>query len=116
MSEKPLVTAIIPFYNTPENFLKEAIESIFAQSFKSWEILLVDDGSTGKCVSVAKQYAKKYSGIVHYFEHELHRLNLLLTYKAGGRMMGPSDTKLEKRLEEFGNRGLEWLLQYVAAD
>lgn len=53
---------------------------------------------------------------LHDFEHELHRLNLLLTYMDGGRMLGSPDTELEKRLEEFGNRGLEWLLQYVAAD
>ena len=53
---------------------------------------------------------------LHDFEHELHRLNLLLSYMDGGRMMGSSDTKLEKRLEEFGDRGLEWLLQYIAAD
>ena len=53
---------------------------------------------------------------LHDFEHELHRLNLLLTYKDGGRMLGSPQTALEKRLEEFGNRGLEWLLQYVAAD
>ena len=53
---------------------------------------------------------------LHDFEHELHRLNLLLTYVDGGRMLGSPDTELEKRLEEFGDRGLEWLLQYVAAD
>jgi hypothetical protein len=53
---------------------------------------------------------------LHDFEHELHRLNLLLTYMDGGRMLGVSDTELERRLEEFGDRGLEWLLQYVAAD
>jgi glycine/D-amino acid oxidase-like deaminating enzyme len=53
---------------------------------------------------------------LHDFEHELHRLNLLLTYMDGGRMMGSSDSELEKRLEEFGDRGLEWLLQYIAAD
>jgi len=53
---------------------------------------------------------------LHDFEHELHRLNLLLTFKDGGRMLGSSDTELEMRLEEFGDRGHEWLLQYVAAD
>ena len=53
---------------------------------------------------------------LHDFEYELHRLNLLLTYKDGGRMLGSSDTALERRLEKFGDRGLEWLLQYVAAD
>jgi glycine/D-amino acid oxidase-like deaminating enzyme len=54
--------------------------------------------------------------ILHDFEHEIHRLNLRLTFMDGGRMLGSPDTKLEKRLEEFSNRGLEWLLQYVAAD
>jgi glycine/D-amino acid oxidase-like deaminating enzyme len=53
---------------------------------------------------------------LHDFEHELHRLNLRLTFVDGGRMLGSPDTKLEKRLEAFENRGLEWLLQYVAAD
>jgi glycine/D-amino acid oxidase-like deaminating enzyme len=53
---------------------------------------------------------------LHDFEYELHRLNLLLTYKDGGRMLGSSGTELAKRLEKFGDRGLEWLLQYVAAD
>lgn len=53
---------------------------------------------------------------LHDFEHELHRLNLRLTFIDGGRMLGSPDMKLKKRLEEFGNRGLEWLLQYVAAD
>jgi hypothetical protein len=53
---------------------------------------------------------------LHDFEHEIHRLNLRLTFKDGGRMLGAPDTKLKKRLEGFSNRGLEWLLQYVAAD
>ena len=53
---------------------------------------------------------------LHDFEHEIHRLNLRLTFMDGGRMLGSPDTKLEKRLEGFSNRGLEWLLQYVAAD
>ena len=53
---------------------------------------------------------------LHDFEHGIHRLNLRLTFIDGGRMLGSPDTKLKKRLEKFGNRGLEWLLQYVAAD
>ena len=53
---------------------------------------------------------------LHDFEHGIHRLNLRLTFADGGRMLGSPDMKLEKRLEGFSNRGLEWLLQYVAAD
>ncbi|MEJ2364180.1 MAG: hypothetical protein P8017_05790 [Deltaproteobacteria bacterium] len=52
---------------------------------------------------------------LHDFEHELHRLNLLLTYKDGGRMLGSSQTALEKRLEEFGNQtDPNWYPEYAA--
>lgn len=53
---------------------------------------------------------------LHDFEHEIHRLNLRLTFMDGGRMLGAPNTRLEERLEGFSNRGLEWLLQYVNAD
>lgn len=53
---------------------------------------------------------------LHDFEHGIHRLNLQLSFRDGGRMLGPPDIPLEKRLEGFSNRGLEWLLQYIAAD
>jgi glycine/D-amino acid oxidase-like deaminating enzyme len=53
---------------------------------------------------------------LHDFEHGIHRINLQLTFVDGGRMLGSPGAKLEKRLEAFSNRGLEWLLQYVAAD
>src|SRR3954470_21840332 len=41
----PRVSVIIAFWNA-EPFLKEAIDSVFAQTFTDWELLLVDDGST----------------------------------------------------------------------
>ena len=42
---KPCVSVIIIFLNT-ERFLAEAIDSVLAQSFGDFELLLVDDGST----------------------------------------------------------------------
>lgn len=41
----PKVSIIIPVYNG-EPFIKEAIESVLAQSFKDYELIIVDDGST----------------------------------------------------------------------
>jgi len=81
------------------------------------EIHLFDENS-GAAQQISAQIGAHLQAdeTLHDFEHELHRLNLLLSFMDGGRMMGPSDTELEKRLEEFGDRGLEWLLQYVAAD
>ena len=48
----PRVSAIIPFYNN-EAFLAEAIDSVIAQTFTNWELLLVDDGSRCAATSIA---------------------------------------------------------------
>lgn len=45
MDEKPLVTIIIPFLNA-EKFFEEAIESVLAQTYTEWGLILKDDGST----------------------------------------------------------------------
>jgi glycosyltransferase involved in cell wall biosynthesis len=71
MNNIPLVSIIIPFYNTPENFLRESIESVFAQGYKNWKLLLVDDGSTEECSEIAKYYSNDYPKKVTYLM--LHR-------------------------------------------
>jgi glycosyltransferase involved in cell wall biosynthesis len=67
----PRVSAIVPFYNN-EAFLAEAIDSVIAQTFTSWELLLVDDGSRNAATSIAEQYAARYPGKIRYFEHAGH--------------------------------------------
>ena len=42
----------------PERFLAEAIESAIAQTYPSWELLLVEDGSTDGSPEIAKRYAR----------------------------------------------------------
>ena len=41
-----LVSIIVPVFNTPTNLLKRSFCSIFEQSYKNYEVILVDDGST----------------------------------------------------------------------
>ena len=43
----------IPFYNA-EEFLADAIRSVFAQTYTNWELILIDDGSTDKSLEIAK--------------------------------------------------------------
>jgi len=70
-NERPLVTVVMIFLNA-ERFIEEAIESVFAQSYDEWELLLVDDGSTDNSTRVALRYAEQYPNKARYFEHADH--------------------------------------------
>lgn len=53
--DSSLVSVVLPFYNAPH--LNEAIESVLAQSYSNFELLLVDNGSTDHSKSLAEKYA-----------------------------------------------------------
>ncbi len=52
-----LFSVVIPVYNT-EEYLKECIDSVLAQSFADFEVILVDDGSLDKSPQICDEYAK----------------------------------------------------------
>lgn len=58
----PLVTIVTPCYNAA-NFLPETIESVIAQTFTDWEMIVVDDFSTDNSVEIVKEYSRKDSRI-----------------------------------------------------
>ena len=43
---KPLISVITPVFDTPVQRLAEAIESVLAQAYENWELMLIDDGSS----------------------------------------------------------------------
>jgi glycosyltransferase involved in cell wall biosynthesis len=71
MESKSLVSVIIIFLNA-ERFIEEAIESVLQQTYTAWELLLVDDGSTDSSTQIARRYAERLPGRVHYLEHDGH--------------------------------------------
>lgn len=73
MTSKLLISCIIIFFNAGEKFFIEAIESVFAQTYENWELLLVDDGSTDGSTDIALRYAEKHPEKVRYLEHEGHQ-------------------------------------------
>ena len=62
-----IVSIIIPVYNG-SNYLQEAIESCLQQTYKEYEIIVVNDGSndSGKTRAIAQKYDKQ----IRYFEKE----------------------------------------------
>lgn len=46
LAEPPLISVVMPTYETEARYLREAIDSVRAQEYESWELCIVDDGST----------------------------------------------------------------------
>ncbi len=49
---------VIPVFNS-EKFLRESIESVFNQTWKNFEIIAIDDGSTDKSLEILQQFSDK---------------------------------------------------------
>src|SRR5690606_26207829 len=61
-SNMPTVSVISPLFNS-ERFLTDLVNSVKAQSFKDWELILVDDCSTDKTSQIALAFAAEDSRI-----------------------------------------------------
>ena len=73
------LSIIVPIYNV-EKYLDKCIQSILNQTFKDFELILVDDGSPDKCPDMIDVYAKQDSRII-----SLHKPNggLMSAWKYG---------------------------------
>lgn len=69
MAPRPLVSVIIIFLDE-ERFIEEAIESVFAQTYPHWELLLCDDGSIDRSADIARHCAAEHPDRVRYLHHE----------------------------------------------
>ena len=57
--KEPIISIIIPAYNC-EDYICESIDSLIKQTFRQFEIIIVDDGSTDQTYKILNRYAKKY--------------------------------------------------------
>lgn len=60
--QEKLVSIITPCYNG-ERYVSQTIESVLAQTYTKWEMLIVDDGSKDNSARIIKDYCKKDSRI-----------------------------------------------------
>ena len=52
------ISIIVPVYKV-ESYLSRCIDSILAQTYQNFELILVDDGSPDRCGEICDNYAKK---------------------------------------------------------
>ncbi len=57
----PIITVVVPVYKN--SYLRECIESVLNQSFRDFELLLVEDGSPDNSGAICDEYAAKDSRI-----------------------------------------------------
>jgi O-antigen biosynthesis protein len=87
---QPLISIIVPTYNTPEVFLREAIESVLAQVYPYWELCIADDASTNL-------YVKK---ILEEYKNKDHRIKVCFR-KKNGHISAASNSALSLATGEF---------------
>jgi glycosyltransferase involved in cell wall biosynthesis len=64
LKKAPIITVLMPVYNG-EKYLREAIDSILCQTFKDFEFLIINDGSTDRSVEIIKTYEDLRINLVH---------------------------------------------------
>lgn len=66
--EKPGLVSVVVIFLNEERYLREAVESVLAQDYPHWELLLVDDGSTDGSAEIARSFAAS-DARVRYLAH-----------------------------------------------
>lgn len=67
MIENPKLSIIIPIYNA-QTYLNECLNSIYNQTFKDFEVLLIDDGSTDNSKHIIETFTKKDSRFKYIYK------------------------------------------------
>ncbi len=81
----PLVSVLVPVYNT-ETYLERCLESILAQTYQNFEVILCDDGSTDQSGMICDRYAEHYAQVrvIHKENEGLLRTRRRLFHEAKG--------------------------------
>ena len=100
----PYLSIIVPVYKV-EKYLHQCIDSILAQTFKDFELILVDDGSPDDCPKICDDYAKKDFRIkvIHKENEGLIKARKVGLEAASGQYIGfvDSDDWIEKNMYEL---------------
>lgn len=109
-NQKPIVSVIVPCYNQ-DKYLAEALDSVLAQTFADWEIVIVDDGSTDKSADIAKEYAKKDARIHYIYQQNAGpsaaRNHGVRASRGKYLQFLDGDNKLTERCIEYGVEHME---------
>ena len=77
----PRLSILIPAYNA-EKFIAKTIDSVLAQTYTDWELIIVEDKSTDDTFSIIKQYEAKYPSKIKVYQNDAN-LGMMLNWNRG---------------------------------
>jgi len=91
----PVISVLMPVYNTKPEILRRSIESVLYQKYLRWELCIVDDGSTDtNIINILEYYAQKSSRIKMLFKKKNEGIAVTINRAAGmakGKFIGVLD-------------------------
>lgn len=82
---EPLISVIVPNYNH-EAYLRERLESIYNQTYKHYEVILLDDCSTDNSRNILLEYRDKYPKITRVYLNDVNGKNVFKQWEKGLRL------------------------------
>src|SRR5258706_12531894 len=67
MQNRDLISVIMPAYNA-EKFITQSIQSVIAQTYSNWELVIVDDGSTDNTKEIVSGFQKTEPRIKYIYQ------------------------------------------------
>lgn len=62
----PLISIVVPMYNTKEKYLRELLDSVTGQTYGKWQLCLADGSDEGQgCRDIVKEYQERFPGIAY---------------------------------------------------
>lgn len=118
MQDHGKISVIMSVYNC-EDTLKEAIDSILAQTYENWELVICNDCSTDGTFKICKEYAAKYPGKFVLVENDTNRklaysLNHCLSV-ASGRFVARMDGDDRSHPQRF-EKQVQYLVEHPEVD
>lgn len=107
-----MISILMPVFNTPKVYLEESLNSIYMQTFKNFELIIIDNGSTNaETKDILKNYKNKTNCSIYNCERQTGKRNISIALNYGLKKckyeyvarMDSDDIMLESRLEKQFN-------------